>query len=436
MVRVAPESVSISDPDAIRDLYITSGGLIKDSRYENFNLGPIASIFSAIDTDYRDARAKAVAPLFATGRLREASSHGGTIAESIEEFIEQLKSFKAAKLKMDLLDLCARVSIDVVTGYLLGERYGGLAEHASLDDLKARQETKLSANHFIFAIVAWSRFSLLPHWLFMRVYPIYSRLVSSEEVTKSFIKLDRFTQKVIGNISEPKSSSTPLAQKATSYYHGRLLQAGVLHDETSAQAKAIVFAGTDSTAVMLTTILFHLTRNTKARAHVLAEIRQSDTSVDPRTLPYLHAVVREGLRLGMANPTRLTRVVSANEAGGLRIGSVLLPPGTVAGCAAYTLHHDPEVFPEPFAFRPERWLTDGRDAGLKRPRMEKSILAFGAGTRACIGKNLALEQLYHTVRAVVDAEVLEGARTCQERIELNEWFNGEIKGHHLDIEWS
>jgi cytochrome P450 len=67
--------------------------------------------------------------------------------------------------------------------------------------------------------------------------------------------------------------------------------------------------------------------------------------------------------------------------------------------------------------------------------MGMSLFAFGAGTRACIGKNLAQQQIQETVLALVDSEVLEGARTCQERIEIIEWFNAEIKGHKLEIEW-
>jgi len=37
---------------------------------------------------------------------------------------------------------------------------------------------------------------------------------------------------------------------------------------------------------------------------------------------------------------------------------------------------------------------------------------------------------------VVDSEILEGAKTCQEKIEIIEWFNAEIKGHKLEIEWN
>lgn len=141
--RVAPNSVSISDSNAIREIYIKSGGFPKDARYTNFNLGLVASIFSAIDTRYQDTRAKAAAPLFAPVRLRTKSNRviGGCVAE----FVYQLHAFKTPTVKVDIVDLCARLSINVVTEYLLGERYGGLGEHDSLSP-QARQKTKLGAN--------------------------------------------------------------------------------------------------------------------------------------------------------------------------------------------------------------------------------------------------------------------------------------------------
>lgn len=444
VLRVAPNSVSISDSDAIREIYITSGGFPKDARYTNFNLGPVVSIFSAIDTRYRDTRAKAVAPLFAPVRLRTEPNRviGGCVAE----FVCQLHAFKNATVKVDIVDLCARLSIDVVTEYLLGERYGGLGEHASLSP-QARQKTKLSANPFIFAIVAYSRFSLLPNWLFRLIYAVSSRMNSSDEVVRSFVQLDQFIDSIMGNALAANDWASPSNQAADTTYQGRLLRAGISPAEAAAQAKAIVFAGADSTAVMLATILFHLVQNADARQFLLGEIRASKARAttpndkdsknapptDPQAMPYLRAVVKEGLRLGMANPTRLTRMVPAT---GLRVGAVHLPPGTVVGCAAYVLHHNPDTFPDPFAFRPERWLEDGQDNGLRRPDMEKSLIPFGAGLRACIGKNLAQQQLHETVMTVVDSEVLQGARTSQKRIEIIEWFNAEIKGHELEIEWS
>ncbi|KAK7182857.1 cytochrome P450 [Paraphaeosphaeria sporulosa] len=434
VLRVGPNSVSVSDSGALQEIYVSGGGFPKDSRYTNFDLGPVKSIFSSVDREYRDHRAKAVAPLFAPSRIRSACAPTEAIGKAITQFVHIIHQFKNERISFDLVDVCARLSIDVVTAYLLDEPYGGLAEIGHLPP-KAQARTKLSANPFIFAIVAFSRFSLFPKWLFSQLYKLSVRLSLTDEAKQSFRKLDIFATKAVTRITSQKDPNNEYT------YQSRLLAAGISVSETTAQCKAITFAGADSTAVMLATILFHLIRNPSARRTLVTEIeehqKESAGSLDPETIPYLRAVVKEGLRLGMANPTRLTRVVPKKTV--LDVGGYSLPAGTVVGCAAYTLHHDPMVFSEPFEFRPERWLESGREGSLTRPDMERNMMPFGVGLRACIGKNLALRQLYETVSAVLQMNVggglLEGAKVRQERIEIIEWFNGEIKGHCLDVDW-
>lgn len=430
VMRIAPNSISISDPAAILDIYVTGGGFPKDSRYQNFDLGLLKTIFSSTDTAYRDVRAKAVAPLFSPAQLRAESGPEGVIGSCIAEFVTQLRGFKDARVKTDLLDLCARLSIDIVTGYLLGQRYGGLHESTQGED------AKLSANPFIHAIVAFSRFSYLPSRWFKLIYAVSQHLNTNEHIIESFMKLDQFINNVMKRTET--ADSTGSKKPNASFYQERLVSVHVSVEETAAQSKAIVFAGADSTAVMLTTILFHLIRNSSARARLQAEIRSDRREGHAlEQLPFLRACIKEGLRVGMANPMCLTRVVP--EGPGLQVGEgregILLPVGTVVGCAAYNLHHDSDVFPNPFEFHPERWLDDGTDGGLKRPQMEKSMMPFGHGSRACIGKNLAMQQLHETVLAIFDSDVLEDAINCQDKIEMYEWFNGDIKGHQVNIRW-
>ncbi|KAL1866896.1 hypothetical protein Daus18300_006599 [Diaporthe australafricana] len=456
VLRIAPNSVSVSDSAALAAIYVSGGGFQKDARYANFNLGDTKTIFSALDTEYRDVRAKAVAPLFSPGRLRAASEPGGVIHQCISDFVKQLESFRAAPvhessqqsssssgggpLRIDILDLCARLSLDVVTGYLLGEWYGGLTEHQHLTT-KARRAAKLSINPFIFAIVGFSRFSLLPGWVFRALYGLYARAAFGESIKTCMARLDAFSQRLVGQAVDSKEAhaipATTARDRNRDSYQARLLAAGVTPEEAVVQCEAIVFAGADSTSLKLATVLFHLVQNPARLERLRRELsREEDGEAGDPAAPYLRAVVKEGLRLGMANPTRQTRVVPERKEVGLRVGGVhVVPPGAVVGAAAYVLHHDPAVFPRPFEFRPERWLEPGMDEGLRRPDMERSLLMFGLGLRACIGKNLAQQQLHEAVKAVALSGVLEGARTVKERIELVEWFNAEIKGHVLEIEW-
>ncbi|KUI52980.1 Pisatin demethylase [Cytospora mali] len=441
VLRIAPDGVSISDGEALHKVYIAGGGLPKDARYSNFRIEGHDTIFSAVDQEYRDRRAKAVLPLFAPSRIQNAYEKDGVMAPLVRKFVSRLKEEKGKpNARVDILDLSSRLSIDILTAYLFHRTYGGLGEpvqneltgnNAPSKNLK--YVNKLSATPFVLAIVAFSRFSLLPNWLFTVIFSsLVGRILSNEEVNASVHTVSHFLDGLF------ETSTASYSNRDNDTYQSRLEQAGVTRSETLVQCKGIVFAGADSTAVMLATILFHLVQQPSVRERLRDEIAAAGTGADPQGLSYLRAVVREGLRLGMANPARLTRIVPDGVGAGLTVSGYTLPPGTKVGAAAYVFHHNPEVYPEPFEFRPERWLPGKNEtpaAAQARRVRDRDAFAFGLGGRACLGRNLANHQLHVVVKDVVESGALEGARTCKDKIEIIEWFNAEIKGHELDIAW-
>ena len=66
-----------------------------------------------------------------------------------------------------------------------------------------------------------------------------------------------------------------------------------------------------------------------------------------------------------------------------------VPAGTWVGVNTYTIHHNEEYFPEPFAFKPERWLADDENAKNDLKRMHEAFAPFGVGSRSCAGKTMA-----------------------------------------------
>jgi len=62
----------------------------------------------------------------------------------------------------------------------------------------------------------------------------------------------------------------------------------------------------------------------------------------------------------------------------------IIPSETPVSMANYDIHHDPSIFPDPLEFRPERWI-EATQNGVK---LDKHLVAFGRGTRSCIGLNL------------------------------------------------
>jgi len=99
-------------------------------------------------------------------------------------------------------------------------------------------------------------------------------------------------------------------------------------------------------------------------------------------LPYLEAVIWEGLRCFPAIPMSLPRYVPA---GGRVIDGYMFPEHTMVSAQAYSIHRlNEDVFPQPEKFDPERWLDVDGDAERKRLQF-----AFSTGGRGCVGKQLS-----------------------------------------------
>lgn len=109
-----------------------------------------------------------------------------------------------------------------------------------------------------------------------------------------------------------------------------------------------------------------------------------------------------------------------------------LPPGTIVSVQIHTLHHNPAVFPEPYEFRPERWLDSPAEL---LDRMNRDHIPFSLGSRGCIARNLAMMELNMTSAAILESGVLDGARGVGARIEILEWFNSKVRGERIEIEY-
>lgn len=143
-------------------------------------------------------------------------------------------------------------------------------------------------------------------------------------------------------------------------------------------------------------------------------------------MPYLAAIVKESLRISMANPTRLPHVVPAS---GWVFKGTYFPAGSIVGCSAYELHFNERVFPEPRGFLPERWLDTTED-------MSRSWFAFGSGSRACIARNLATLELHLATERLASSGVLDGGRAVEEgHVKIYEWFNSKVEGEKIEIVW-
>ncbi|KAJ1813949.1 hypothetical protein LPJ56_005000 [Coemansia sp. RSA 2599] len=154
----------------------------------------------------------------------------------------------------------------------------------------------------------------------------------------------------------------------------------------------LLVAGTDTTSNTLTWITMHLLHNPRVYRRLCREIRQKFSS--PATihyddaksqLPYLTAVILEAMRL---TPSASGYLPRRTPSAGTTVGDYYIPAGSEINIAIAACHRNPQVWPNPDVFDPERFMGEEGQANAKE------VLAFSTGVRVCVGRNLAWMELY------------------------------------------
>lgn len=141
----------------------------------------------------------------------------------------------------------------------------------------------------------------------------------------------------------------------------------------------------------MTNILYLLIKNNDVLRKLREELRQAlgEEVLIPeydqvKDLPYLKACIDEGLRLRPPLSLGLPRKTAEETV----IAGHVIKAGVTVSVPTWSLHRNPELFPEPDVFRPERWLENDIE------NLKKYVMPFSQGPRACLGRNLAyLEML-------------------------------------------
>jgi cytochrome P450 len=165
----------------------------------------------------------------------------------------------------------------------------------------------------------------------------------------------------------------------------------------------MIAAGSDTSSNAIAATLFFLLKNPDKLAKLRAELESVPDITTPipvysqiSKLPYLHAVIKEGIRLFPPLTHPIERLVPAGSA---EIVGTFLPQGTSVGCLQLAMHLNPKVFgADAETFRPERWL----EASAEQLRvMEVAHIGFGRGRRVCIGQHIAMMEIKKVLGTVV-----------------------------------
>lgn len=187
------------------------------------------------------------------------------------------------------------------------------------------------------------------------------------------------TEKLVASIRSPSNSGSGTHSIVHEIIESKLPASEKTTNRIFDDVATITGAGFETTAGALRVALFHIFNNHGILQHLRAELATVDTR-DLKALeqlPYLKAVLMEGLRISTALGTRLARIAPDRD---LFYKQWRIPAGTPVGMTLVLLHADEYLFPEPRRFNPDRWMDpDGRQ------KIDKTFAPFLRGTRACLG---------------------------------------------------
>ncbi|XP_016924202.2 probable cytochrome P450 4s3 [Drosophila suzukii] len=151
------------------------------------------------------------------------------------------------------------------------------------------------------------------------------------------------------------------------------------------EVDTFMFEGHDTTSSAIAFALSLLSKNPDVQQRAFEEASELEGR-EKESMPYLEAVIKETLRIYPSVPFFSRKVLED-----LQVGKLTVPKGASISCLIYMLHRDPNNFPDPERFDPDRFLFN------EKQMHPFAFAAFSAGPRNCIGQKFAMLELKTTL---------------------------------------
>ncbi|MGH9592315.1 MAG: cytochrome P450, partial [Bryobacteraceae bacterium] len=346
----------VGHPDAVRDILVTNQSKFKKSRMLERARILLGDGLLTSEGEHHKRQRRLMQPAFHRDRL---AGYGATMAQRADAAQARWQGSQPFDVAQEMM----RLTLDIVGRTLFSSDVDSEA-----DEIGAA----LNQVFGLFEVI------LMPFSEWLEKLP----LPSVRRFHRARARLDRTIYRLIAERrANPHDtgdllSMLLLAQDEESH-------AGMTDMQVRDEALTLFLAGHETTANALTWTWYLLSQNPEAEAAFHAELGRVlagrlPTVADLPQLRYTESVLAESLRLYPPAWGIGRRALEDYSLGGY-----VIPKSSVVLTSPYVVHRDSRWFPEPLAFRPERWLTED----TARPKF--AYFPFGGGTRVCIGERFA-----------------------------------------------
>ncbi|KAI9149647.1 Cytochrome P476 monooxygenase [Paramyrothecium foliicola] len=389
IVRVNAREVHVKDSSFYHTIYAAG------SRKTNKDPSAVgafdvpSSTAATIDHDTHRARRGYLNPYFSK---RSLASLEPTINERIGKLAERMNGHMNGKEILTLDGIFSALTADIICSRFYGKNFDYLSVpdyHFVVRDGFQGLTKLYHLARFLPTMV--NGLKVLPEW-FVRMFlpPLADLMVMRQEIhtngAEMFTNSHTADSKASALVGALADTNIPVHERTIS----RLLDEGTV----------FLFAGTETTSRTMAITMFYLLSNPDCLRKMREELDTLPASEGfahslqtLEALPYLSGVVNEGLRLAFGPITRSARVPMNVD---LQYQDYTIPAGTPLSMSTYFVHTDEELYPDPMAFKPERWIKAAED-GVP---LKKFLTNFSQGSRQCIGINMSFAEMYLTLSRV------------------------------------
>ncbi|KAI0476375.1 trichodiene oxygenase [Xylariaceae sp. FL0804] len=385
IIRISPHELHVADSTFSDTLYRMDGRWDK-YRWTYDAFGAKKSTVFCSDHNAHKAYRRAIAPFFSKPNLL---ARQGILYKNVDKLCRRISLAGSA------LNLGAAISAftrDNANEYVTGKKYNEL----DLEDFGVALSTASQGAGVFWRTTKHIRcFGPL-----IKAIPVSWAMKVADDGTMAFLRyLQQSEQDTRDTLAAANSSTLDEKGDSTMIHeivNSDLQPADKSYDRVLDEVATVTAAGLETTANTLRLILYHVYSNHEILRRLRGEVvpvatenvSQRVTVRDLEKLPYLTAVLMEGLRLSPGIATRAARVTDHD----LFYGDWRIPAGTPVGMTAWLIHTDEKLYAEPMRFNPDRWMSN-KPSGT-------TFLPFSRGTRTCLGMHLAWAEMYLVLAAL------------------------------------
>jgi cytochrome P450 len=363
---LSPPFVMLTDPDEVKQVFTAPPDVLRPGQGARV-LEPVVGANSVIllDEAAHMEQRKLMLPAFHGEHMERLTD---LMEEVAAEELAGLPREESIELHPRMQDLTLRIILRAVFGLDPGERF---------EALRTRLQTMLAFGDRPISLMPPPKDSPVAR-LLERRGPFAGFLRTQEEIDALLFEL----------IAERRAAAEDGDDVLAMLLEARHEDGSPMSEqEIRDELLTLLVAGHETTASALAWAFERLGREPAVLARLVEEIDAGEDA-------YLTATIQETLRIRPVLPNVAPRLVAKP----IEVGDWTYPTGCSLVLNAYLIHHDPEIYPEPDAFRPERFLEQSPGTYTWIP--------FGGGRRRCLGASFAMLEMKVVLRNALTALTL------------------------------